>query len=468
MKTSYILPGSQPGVQKNWTVLGHIDATSNLEYYELERLERLERTPGNNATFLIDVRRTAGSEQDERAYIRGLRGTKYVPTIMFGLAGVGALAAGAAVVASMPLLALPALPVIGYGLIAGLLTRKSAKKAAEDLPKRQAQYQYAQSQAARFPKWNGTRTYHITPSNQPGLHSFITKETPQTEAPSGRELGETWARRLLRYPSGKTAFLIGGHARAGVSAAGIRWKELGEATAIAHAATGERLDAGILDGCLAANFESLLPMAPHVRYVIASQETLYTDVINWRRVFSEAQLGQSANYLAAVAMRYAQQNAQNQTLSVLRMSQMQGLRDALENMSQTISARLDSGADRGEVVRAFEQATPLRTDDATKDKKDNLIDLGSLLDNLSRSSDPYIREHALYTRQQYGKVVQWHISNKKFADETGMSIQGPHKKLDVATYIADNGLAQYGRLLGRVRHEMRPWPSKIYHSVFGG
>lgn len=420
--------------------MGHIDATaSDLEPFEMDRLDDLERADKGSANLVFEVRRTPVSPAVKKLKAAAL--ASLAPGCV--LAGV----AGAALLATAPPLAIGALAL---GLGEGALLFSTSRKGLQDL-------RFADHQST-VPPWKGTRTYEVGPHPETGVASPVLSSSRSTQAPDGKKLGAFLADAMQTYPAKRYAFVLSGHGRAMDSVGDVKVADMAEATAIAHARSGRKLDVMVLDSCLVGNFETLLPMADHVRYAIVSEEPVYTSVIDWRGMIEDQQhQAPSATAMAASAMNRAEGNPWHQTLSTVRMSQMPPLRTALENLGSAIQSSARNGH-RDEIKAAFKASARIKDSDAFSRAVEQKIDLGDAIKHLAHDvSDPQVKNAASEAWHAYQKAVVDHRSSKPFSRTTGLSIQGPRAWHREDAYAKKAGLPEWSKALG----QMRPWPMRV-------
>lgn len=420
--------------------MGHIDATaSDLEPFEMNRVDALEKADKRNTNLVVEVRRTPTSTLAKK--LKAAAVASLAPSCV--LAGL----AGAALLAATPPMAVGAL---AFGLIEGAILFTTSKKGVEDL-------RFAGHQSVEAP-WKGTRKYELGTSDKTGIQSPVLESSKSTAAPDGKKLGAFLADTMKAYPAQRYAFILGGHGRAMQSVGDVTVEGMADATAIAHAQSGRKLDVMVLDSCLVGNFETLLPMADHVRYAVVSEEPVYTNVIDWRGMVEDQQdRAPSANAMVASAMNRAESDPWHQTLSTVRMSQMPALRDALENLGSAIQASARNG-NRDEIKAAFKASTKIQDSDGFSRAIEQKVDLGDALKHLHHDvSDPAVKKASAEAWQAYSKAVVDHRASAAFSATTGLSIQGPRPWHLEDAYAKKSGLPEWSKALG----QMRPWPMRV-------
>jgi hypothetical protein len=448
---------------RKWTVVGWVDAGSNNEFYELAKVRRAHQHAHRGVDAFFDVRRVAGTLDNQLKGMHNLRLMAKLPRWLGRSAlalGVGTAVCGclgqpvaAFLLGSMAVMS-------GVGCAVTVLDARAARKTLEE---RQPHVDYSRHMDTQFPRWSGIRTYHIEPQQEDKPLAQVWDAKP----PSGAALGKNWAERLAAYPGRRTAFMLSGHARAGGSIASIPFKEVTRALHLTRERSGRPFDLGILDGCLAANFETLLPMAGAVRYLVASEEIEWTSTFDLAGLFYDMSWQKSPLRVAHSAADDTRSRAQQATMAVFGVHRLPALRDAVERMSRVTRERLHLGNNWQQVRRAFYEAVGMRTDTQTKNGTDRLIDMGSLLNRLASCGDAPIAEAARHAQDCYRRVVVKTCNAPDYQDETGMSIQGPHRYFKYKAYAKSSGLPEYSALLRSIRHAMRPWPSRWLHAMCG-
>lgn len=433
-----------PQPPRTWTILGHIDATSSdLEPYEMQRLDTLESTSKQDANVVMEVRHQRSSKT--RKIVQNVLLAALAPAAALGgvVLGTAMLASGAGVLPSL---------LLGGALVANTVPLAIASKRAIQHLKR-----LKHEPQTPGTDWKGTRTYWMGQDSVPGLQSPIVAESKSTKAPSGEALGKFLAENMRQFPAQRYAFILGGHGRARDGVGDVSVADMAKATEIAHASSGRKIDVMVLDSCLVGNFETLLPMSDHVRYAVVSQEPLYTNVIDWSSIVNGLDgHGPSAKRFAGLALHYAKNSYSPHTVATVRMSQMPSLRKAVDTLGEAIAAGVRNGH-RDSIAAAFKEAAPIQDSSWLERKTEGKVDMGDLLERLRHVTDPSVRQAGEVAYFWYLRSVVGNVTSKKFSRSTGMRIQGPRAWHRENAYAKETGLAGWSKALSA----MRPWPLRM-------
>ena len=429
-----------------WTVLGHIDATSpDLEPYEMKRIADLDIVDKPNTNVVLEVRHKPVN-RTMKAIKAGLAAS------LAPVAAIGGAVAGVALFAT-GFGAIPAVGAAALGLVEGALLASTSKAGQSQLRRLKWEPQNPNTD------WQGTRTLELNSAK--GVAPTVLSQTDSTHAPDGKTLGESLGAKMKAYPAERYAVILGGHGRAMDSVGHISVKDMAEATRIAHQESGSKIDALMLDSCLVGNFETLLPMADHVRFGVVSEEPLYTGVFDWTSIVNALQdRTPSPQDFGNLAVHYSEFSHSPRTVSVVDMGALPALKGALETLAHVVDVALDSGH-RAPIARAFKQAAKIKDSGTLERKMENKLDLGSLLKELAAVPVPSVQKAAQEAIQSYQGAVPAHSASEHYPESTGLSIQGPLPWHSVSGYAKETGMEHWSEMLGN----MRPLPLRLLHTV---
>lgn len=432
----------------HWSLIAHIDASSpDLEPDETREVDVMEASPRQGVDVTVQLRRVVVSPEEHR-------GDSLRHGTLAGLAGVTALGAAAASVCALPLLV--GLPLAGLALGVGWALGKNQ---AQD-----ALMSWAMATTPpvhQEPAWQGTRTFRLGEDREPGrIDAPVVHQSPDTDTPSPRALGEFFGREMKRFPSSRHAVMLSGHGMAWNNVIGLGLDEVGEALDHAKNVAGKRPDLLILESCLMGNLEALNLLGGTAGYAVVSEETMGSEGLPWERILGAASgMARTPQALGKAMVRLSPDGAgQVETLGLVDLDRVPRVASAVEELAGILKDLAPS--QRRELRAAFAAAESLPRGGAPGVPDGFLVDLGSLLENLEeRLPQPEVHQAADRVRAELKKALVAHGTSADYEYvATGLTIQGNARGLDTREYAEATGMTGWAGLL----HELKPWPGRWF------
>ena len=438
-------PAARP--LKNWTLVGHIDATSNLEMDELRNAACLQGIDSQDVHVVMEIQRKAYQPQ---------KNPQVLDHSLNRTAGItqAAFSATSFAIAGLSLLDHP-LIAAGAGL-AGLATayfagknlmRSVAPPALKEGPPRHA----------NEPAWEGTRVLELSAStgrSPQRLDAPVVSSNDNTQPPTPQELGHSLAEMMKAYPSKHQAVLLAGHGNAFHGWSHYSMDQLAEALGQAVQESGRKIDLVVFDSCLMGNMEGLSKLAPHAQYAVASEEIVYTGHRAWDLVFNE--MGGSKAEPRELGQTIVKQfggHWEGRTMSLIDLSKLEPLKQSVENLGEKL-LRDVAGNERKAIAEALDVHTFGTTYSGSREWG-GYGDLGNVLENLQEKVQQADTREAVASAQQALKAAVVGYRNQMCYDHCqGLSARVPTHNFESKVYAEKTGMEKWGQLMA----EMRPVP----------
>jgi len=433
---------------KNWTVVGHIDAASNLEMDELRHTACLQTVDPQDVNVVMEVRRKAFNPSKKKDWDAQERREHKLLGVT-----AAALSATSFGVAGMSLSGVPGLAAVAavVGLGSALLAGSQLMKSVPPPALKQAPPKHEE------PAWEGTRVYELTAStgrSPKRLDSPILSSNENTKPLTPQELGHNLAEQMKAYPSKHTAVLLAGHGNAFHSWSDYTVDQVAEALGQAAQEAGKKIDLVVFDSCLMGSMEGLSKLAPHARYAVASEEIMFTGHRAWDLVFNDLHGAQGdPRQLGEAMVKGLGGHWEARTMSLVDLSQLEPLKANVETLAEKL-LRDTRGADRAGIAEAFDVRTFGSTYTGNKEWG-GYGDLGEVLENLQTKVHQADTLEALaQARQALQKSVISQRNQMCYDHAQGLSVRVPTHNFGAKEYLAKTGMEQWGKLMA----ELRPAP----------
>lgn len=415
---------------KKWTVVGHIDAASNLEPDSMRHAACWQTVEPQDVNVVMQVRRKAYKPKPAptpRSYQRKAIVAGVTAAVGFGMAG--------ALASSSPV---AAITLGALGAVSAYVAGQAIKKSVPPPQLKEAPPRHHE------PAWEGTRTLELTASasgTRKQLDSPIVAETQQVKAPDPQELGRSLGRLLDSYPSEHRAIVFGGHGSAYQGWSAYSMDEM--ARALEAAAGEKKIDLVIFDACLMGNLEALRKLAPHARYAIASEEIMYTGNRAWGLAFNDLKGAQQGpEELGKTIVKALGGHWESRTFSLIDLARLEPLAQKVEQLGDA----LNYGGER----EAAAQALDVRT--FGNHAEHGYGDLGDVLEKLGQNiKGPAAQQAIEETRRALDEAVLANSTQMCYDHCHGLSVRVPTHRFDSGKYTRQTDMPRWASLLEHLR-----------------
>ncbi|MBN9418681.1 MAG: hypothetical protein J0I12_24735 [Candidatus Eremiobacteraeota bacterium] len=432
---------------KNWSLVGHIDATSNLEMDELRNAACLQTIDSQDVNVVMEIQRKAyKARKSPDAVDRGLDRTAGITQAAFSATSFA--------IAGMSLVNHP-LIAAGAGL-AGLATAYFAgKNLMRSVPP--PALKQGPPRHANEPAWEGTRVLELSASSGRSplkLDSPTVSSNEKLDPPTPQELGHSLAEMMKAYPSKHQAVLLAGHGNAFHGWSHYSMDQLAEALGQAVQESGRKIDLVIFDSCLMGNMEGLSKLAPHAQYAVASEEIVYTGHRAWDLVFNEMGGAQAdPRQLGQTIVKQFGGHWEGRTMSLIDLGKLEPLKETVEDLGEKL-LRDVKGPERNAIAEALDVHTFGTTYTGSKEWG-GYGDLGNVLENLEQKVTRPDTKEAVESAQRALKAAVVGYRNQMCYDHArGLSARVPTHNFEPKVYQEKTGMEKWGQLMS----EMRPAP----------
>lgn len=433
-----------PRAPRNWTLVGHIDATSNLEMDELRNAACLQTIDSPDVNVVMEIQRKAFQpKKSPEAVDRRLDRTAGITQAAFSATSFA--------IAGMSLMHHP-LIAAGAGL-AGLATAYFAgKNLMRSVPPPELKTPPARH--ADEPAWEGTRVLELSASQGRTpfkLDAPTLSSTDNIKPPTPQELGHSLAEMMKAYPSKHQAVLLAGHGNAFHGWSHYSMDQLAEALGQAVQESGRKIDLVIFDSCLMGNMEGLSKLAPHAHYAVASEEITYTGHRAWDLVFNDMGGARAEpRQLGETIVKQFGGHWEGRTMSLIDLNKLEPLKAEVENLGEKL-LRDVQGPERAAIGEALDVRTFGSTYRGSKEWG-GYGDLGNVLDNLAGKVQQGDTRAAVDSAQKALKAAVVGYRNQMCYDHAqGLSARVPTHNFEAKVYQEKTGMKNWGDLMAAMR-----------------
>ena len=442
-----------PRPQKNWSFVGYFDAACNLEPHVMRELACFQEIDPQDVHVVMQVNRKIyhpPAPKDPRLEVRQENGQMKKAGLVQGVSAVASFTAAGVLLSYSPIAAVAA---GGVGAIAAYAAAKSLMQVKPEPPPAPAEKPLKAAPPIHHePDWEGLRTLELTGSKERSkfkLDSPTLHEAPVTKLNS-TDLGNSIADMLGQFPSRHSMVVLGAHGNTYRGWAGLSTEQLADALRVASEKRGDKLDMVFFESCLMANLEGLSKLAPYARYVVASEEVIYTGDRAWGLVMNDlgGAKADSPEQLGKTIVKALGAHWETRTMSLIDLSQLAPLKDSVEALARNLKASPERAS--------IEEALDVRIFGSTQlTDSIGVADLGDMLDRLQEGcKDPKTLEAVKKAQDCLDKAVVANQNQMCYDHAHGLSIHGATHQFNKVDYVKRTGMKDWGDLL----ESFRPMP----------
>ena len=296
-----------------------------------------------------------------------------------------------------------------------------------------------------YGNWKDCRAYYVTKDNTPGkLKSEVVGEFGKTDMSKPQTLTKFIVDAMGKFPADHVCLVLNDHGAGFVGAMtddgsgeGIMsTPDIKKALADAEEITGKKIDVLGFDACLMAETEVAYELKDHANIYMASEESEmgpgwdYTSILggsNMAKAIEQVQ-AKSTERINVTPEEFAKividvnehDNHYIPTFSITDLSKMDGVKDAFNELAQTIQ----KSDDKSSIQKAIRESE--NYGDGYKPYGD-LRDAGQMMDNLIKNaSDPKIVEAAKKAKAALSEaIVHNEVNPSQHPGSQGLTIYAP-------------------------------------------
>ena len=295
--------------------------------------------------------------------------------------------------------------------------------------------------------WHDCRTYYVTKDDQEGkLNSEVIQEFGKTDMSDYKTLTKFVVDAMGKFPADHVCLVLNDHGGGftgamsddGAGKGSMSVPDMKKALAEAEAITGKKIDVLGFDACLMAETEVAYELKDHANIFMASEETengpgwAYESMLNGANMSkviervqesSTGRINVDPEAFAKIVIDINNEHIDDiPTFSITDMSKMEGFKDSLNGLAETIM----KSDDKDTVKQAIRNAENYGQGWAPYG---DIRDVGNLADNIIASSkDKSLVEAAKNVKASLTEAVMYNSVGNQHPKSQGLSIYAPTNK----------------------------------------
>lgn len=295
--------------------------------------------------------------------------------------------------------------------------------------------------------WHDCRTYYVTKDDQEGkLNSEVIQEFGKTDMSDYKTLTKFVVDAMGKFPADHVCLVLNDHGGGftgamsddGSGKGSMSVPDMKKALAEAEAITGKKIDVLGFDACLMAETEVAYELKDHANIFMASEETengpgwAYESMLNGANMSkviervqesSTGRINVDPEAFAKIVIDINNEHIDDiPTFSITDMSKMEGFKDSLNGLAETIM----KSDDKESVKQAIRSAENYGQGWAPYG---DIRDVGNLADNIIASSkDESLVEAAKNVKASLAEAVMYNSVGNQHPKSQGLSIYAPTNK----------------------------------------